>query len=73
MIRRVGQRISAAVEKYYAEKGKSGDLEGYKWEYNLVDSKEINAWCMPGGKNSSVHGFTACYTKRGGFSSSNGT
>jgi predicted Zn-dependent protease len=50
MVRRVGQRISSAVEKYYASVGKSKDLEGYKWEYNLVDSKEINAWCMPGGK-----------------------
>ena len=50
MVRRVGQRISAAVQKYYAEKGRSADLEGYKWEYNLVDSKEVNAWCMPGGK-----------------------
>jgi predicted Zn-dependent protease len=25
-------------------------LEGYKWEFNTVDSKDINAWCMPGGK-----------------------
>jgi predicted Zn-dependent protease len=25
-------------------------LEGYQWEYKLVDSKEANAWCMPGGK-----------------------
>jgi Zn-dependent protease with chaperone function len=25
-------------------------LEGYQWEFNLVDSKEANAWCMPGGK-----------------------
>lgn len=50
MVRRVGQRISAVVEKYYADKGLSNALEGYKWEYNLVDSKEINAWCMPGGK-----------------------
>jgi len=25
-------------------------LEGYKWEFNLVQSKEVNAWCMPGGK-----------------------
>ena len=22
----------------------------YKWEFNLVESKEVNAWCMPGGK-----------------------
>ena len=50
MVRRVGQRISKAVEDYYAQKGLSGSLDGYKWEYNLVDSKEINAWCMPGGK-----------------------
>ena len=25
-------------------------LDGYQWEFNLVDSKEVNAWCMPGGK-----------------------
>jgi predicted Zn-dependent protease len=25
-------------------------LSGYQWEFNLVDSKEVNAWCMPGGK-----------------------
>ncbi|MCW3120369.1 MAG: peptidase [Chitinophagaceae bacterium] len=50
MVRRVGQRISKVVEDYYAKKGLSSTLEGYKWEYNLVDSKEANAWCMPGGK-----------------------
>jgi len=50
MVRRVGQRISKVVEDYYAQKGLSSTLEGYKWEYNLVDSKEVNAWCMPGGK-----------------------
>jgi predicted Zn-dependent protease len=22
----------------------------YSWEFNLVDNKEVNAWCMPGGK-----------------------
>lgn len=50
MIRRVGHRIVKAVENYYAEKGISDDLKGFKWEYNLVDDKTINAWCMPGGK-----------------------
>lgn len=50
MVRRVGQRLTAVVEKYYADKGISASLEGYKWEYNLVDSKDVNAWCMPGGK-----------------------
>jgi predicted Zn-dependent protease len=50
MVRRVGQRITKAVEAYYAERGISDKLQGFKWEYNLVDSKEVNAWCMPGGK-----------------------
>ena len=50
MVTRVGQRITKAVQSYYAQKGLSKELEGYQWEYKLVDSKEANAWCMPGGK-----------------------
>lgn len=46
----VGQKIKAAAEKYLNSKGNSSYLNGYAWEYNLVDSKEVNAWCMPGGK-----------------------
>ncbi len=48
MVRRVGQRVASAVERYYKEKGLSQVLDGYKWEYNLVNSKDVNAWCMPG-------------------------
>jgi predicted Zn-dependent protease len=50
MISRVGSRIRQAVETYYTGKGLSKELEGYNWEYHLVDNKEANAWCMPGGK-----------------------
>ena len=50
MVKRVGQRIQSAVELYFAEKGLSEQLKDYKWEFNLVDSPEANAWCMPGGK-----------------------
>ena len=50
MVKRVGSRIAAAITKYYASKGLSKELAGYHWEFNLVDSKEVNAWCMPGGK-----------------------
>ena len=50
MVTRVGQRIKNAVESYYASKGLSKELDGYHWEYHLVESKEANAWCMPGGK-----------------------
>ena len=50
MVQRVGRRLTAAINQYYAKEGLSKELEGYKWEYNLVDSKDVNAWCMPGGK-----------------------
>jgi len=51
MVRSVGVRIQKAVEKYMAEKGLSKELEGFAWEFNLIDDpKTVNAWCMPGGK-----------------------
>lgn len=50
MVRRVGTRLVAAINKYYATKGLASELEGYKWEYNLVQSDDVNAWAMPGGK-----------------------
>lgn len=50
VVQRVGKKIAAAITKYYAQKGLSNELSGYKWEFNLVQSKDVNAWCMPGGK-----------------------
>src|SRR5215471_1373254 len=49
-IKRVGARIQSAVEEYARQTGHTNDLAGYAWEFNLVESKEVNAWCMPGGK-----------------------
>ena len=50
MVKRVGSRIANAITSYYTKQGKGNVLDGYKWEFNLVDSKAVNAWCMPGGK-----------------------
>ena len=50
MVVRVGTRIANAIAQYYKEKCVANVLDGYKWEFNLVESKEVNAWCMPGGK-----------------------
>ncbi len=50
MIIRVGERISAAVEKYLADNGFQDRVKDFNWEYNLVDDDVPNAWCMPGGK-----------------------
>lgn len=46
----VGSKIRAAAEKYAIYLAQPQYLNGYQWEYKLVDSKELNAWCLPGGK-----------------------
>lgn len=50
MITRVGQRIAVAAERWLNANGHAGYLNDYKWEYNLVNDKAVNAWAMPGGK-----------------------
>ncbi|MET4105213.1 M48 family metallopeptidase [Hymenobacter sp. UYP22] len=50
MVKRVGLRIQQAVEQYFSQRGQQAQLEGYQWEFNLLDDKQENAWCMPGGK-----------------------
>ncbi len=50
MVKRVGDRISRAVTTYLNSHHFGKRVEGYRWEFNLVDDKIVNAWCMPGGK-----------------------
>lgn len=50
MVKRVGTRMSAAIEKWMNENGHAKRVEGFEWEFNLVDDQLVNAWCMPGGK-----------------------
>jgi len=50
MVQNVGKNIAAAVTRYMKQKGLSKRIKGYKWEFNLIDDKTVNAWCMPGGK-----------------------
>jgi predicted Zn-dependent protease len=50
LVRRVGGNISVAVEKYCKEHEMGNLVKDYKWEFNLVEDPQVNAWCMPGGK-----------------------
>jgi predicted Zn-dependent protease len=50
MVEGVGRRIEKAVTTYFAQNNLSQGLNGFSWEFNLIESKEVNAWCMPGGK-----------------------
>ncbi|MCU0390009.1 MAG: M48 family metallopeptidase [Thermoflexibacter sp.] len=50
MVRTVGLRIQQAVETYMAEKGMADRIKDFRWEFNLVEDRQVNAFCMPGGK-----------------------
>src|ERR1044072_9436338 len=50
MVKRVGNRIANAVTRYMTEHKLGNEVANYQWEFNLVNNKEVNAWCMPGGK-----------------------
>ena len=49
MVKRVGQRLATAVENYLRNNGMAEDVKNYKWQFNLVQDQNVNAWCMPGG------------------------
>ena len=50
MVKRVGQNLANAVTKYLNNNGLGAEVANYAWEFNLVQDKQVNAWCMPGGK-----------------------
>jgi predicted Zn-dependent protease len=50
MVKNVGRGIANAVERFMKNNGMAAEIKNYKWEFNLVESQEVNAWCMPGGK-----------------------
>ena len=49
MVKRVGQNLATAVTNYLNANGMSADVQNFQWTFNLVENKEANAWCMPGG------------------------
>ena len=49
MVKRVGQNLATAVTNYLNANGMSADVQNFKWTFNLIQNKEANAWCMPGG------------------------
>lgn len=50
MIKNVGAKISRASETYLREHGLGNEISSYQWEFNLIQSDQVNAFCMPGGK-----------------------
>ena len=50
MIKNVGAKIATAAERYLSANGYQGYLQDYRWEFNLLEDDQVNAWAMPGGK-----------------------
>lgn len=49
-VKKVGTNISNAIVTYLRTHNQSKRVAGYNWQFNLVQDKTVNAWCMPGGK-----------------------
>jgi predicted Zn-dependent protease len=49
MVKRVGQNLANAVTNYMTANGLASEIANFKWTFNLVQDKQVNAWCMPGG------------------------
>ena len=49
-IENIGKEIYSSINKYYLNKNEKNPVEGFEWEFALIDSEIKNAWCMPGGK-----------------------
>lgn len=50
LIVKVGQKMADAVEAYLVQEGYQELVDDFAWEFNLLESDQVNAWCMPGGK-----------------------
>ena len=50
MVKKVGKKISEAVETFLAGTKAERRIEGFNWEFNLLEDTLVNAWCMSGGK-----------------------
>ena len=50
IVQRVGQKLANAVVSYLSQNGYADEVKNYAWEFNVVQSNSVNAFCMPGGK-----------------------
>jgi Zn-dependent protease with chaperone function len=50
LVKKVGSKIQTEITKYLTLQKQTKRISGFKWEFNVVKSNTVNAWCMPGGK-----------------------
>jgi predicted Zn-dependent protease len=53
LVKKVGVNISTSIKEFFKtyQNGKYNQLiSTFNWEFNTIEDKNVNAWCMPGGK-----------------------
>lgn len=50
LVKSVTDKLIPAAKQYMADMGLSDRFNKFNWEVNVVESKEVNAWCAAGGK-----------------------
>jgi predicted Zn-dependent protease len=56
MIKTVGRKMVSALESYTASHGLDDAMSGLDWEFMLLKSDEVNAYCSPDGKIAFLEG-----------------
>jgi len=49
-IKNIGKKMEASISEYFSRIGINDPTTNFDWEYILIEKKQKNAWCMPGGK-----------------------
>lgn len=49
MVREVGERLTKAVSEYLTQNSWQSVLEGISWKFDVVESEQVNAFCLPNG------------------------
>ena len=50
MVQNVGNRLVQAVTNYMSQNGRAQQLAHYDWGFTLLQSADVNAFCLPNGK-----------------------
>ncbi|MFA5713374.1 MAG: M48 family metallopeptidase [Bacteroidales bacterium] len=49
VVNEVGVRLTSAVERYARANGLTSSLEGLRWRFDVLESSQVNAFCLPNG------------------------
>ena len=67
MMNDIAKRLIDNVNEYFIKIKKPNPTLDFKWEYNLIESDQVNAFCAPGGKIAVYTGILKYTKNKGGL------